>query len=79
MTLNPNEISLRDACERHPPPPQPETELHRRTCEARFYLAMPGHERAEVLNRIASKRGDAGAERLADDMRALRAGKVLTP
>lgn len=49
-----------------------ETALHRRECEARHYLRMPGAERKAALERIEKIRGEAAAELLADDIRRLR-------
>lgn len=54
-----------------------ETALHRRACEARHYLRMPGAERVAALQRIAKVRGEVAAEQLADDIRAIREGRVL--
>jgi hypothetical protein len=53
------------------------SELHRRACEARHYLRMPGAERVAALQRIAAKRGQKAAERLAEDIRAVRDGKSI--
>lgn len=55
------------------------TELHRRACEARHYLRMPGAERVAALKRIAAKRGQASAEQLAEDMRTIRSGGTINP
>lgn len=49
-----------------------ETELHRRECEARHHLRMPGAERKAALERIEKIRGEAAAKVLADDIRRLR-------
>lgn len=54
-------------------PESPIIEQHRRACEARHYLRMPGVARVAALERIAKKRGDAAAKMLADDIRAERA------
>lgn len=51
------------------------TELHRRACEARHYLAQP--DRVAALERIAKVRGDKAAQMLADDMRAVREGREI--
>lgn len=53
-----------------------QVELHRRQCEARHYLRMPGAERVAALQRIAKVRGQKAAEQLADDMRRLRDGRT---
>ena len=54
------------------------SELWRRECEACYMLKLPGHERVATLQRIAKKRGEASADVLANDMRALRAGRGIT-
>jgi len=53
------------------------SELWRRECEARYWLRQPGAERVAALERIAKTRGEKGAALLANDMRAMRAGKPL--
>lgn len=45
-------------------------ELNRRQCEARHWSRQP--DLKATLERIAVKRGQAAAEQLADDIRALR-------